>query len=64
MVIKLYVTLKHNAIIALRDWAETEHRNSKQQAAWIIEQELQRRGLLQIDAIEPSQTKSNDQQTQ
>jgi hypothetical protein len=44
--IKLSVKLNGQAINALNTLATKEYRDIHQQAAWIIESELQRRGLL------------------
>jgi hypothetical protein len=44
--LKIYVPLSMDAAIALRQLADQEHRDPKQQASFIIETELERRGLL------------------
>ena len=44
--IRVNVPLGRDAAFALRDWAETNKRDIRQQAAWVIELELRQRGLL------------------
>ena len=47
--VKFQVSLDSPSFRALRTLAEQEYRNPRAQAALIIRQELQRRGLLIID---------------
>jgi hypothetical protein len=43
---RVNVPLGRDAAYALRDWAELNKRDIRQQAAWVIELELRQRGLL------------------
>lgn len=46
---RIPIRLNDDSLIALRSLAKQEYRDVRQQAAWIIEQELERRGLLVIE---------------
>ena len=46
MEVKVYIPLSKNAVMALRKLADQERRDPRQQASWIIESELIRRGLI------------------
>lgn len=46
--IRIPIQLRDESLIALRTLAKQEYRDVRQQSAWIIEQELERRGLLVI----------------
>ena len=45
--IRVPIQLQDESLIALRTLAKQEYRDVRQQAAWIIENELTKRGLLQ-----------------
>lgn len=47
--VSIYVKLSHEAALALHDLANNEHRDPKQQASFLIEKELERRGLLILE---------------
>lgn len=49
--IRIPIRLNDESLIALRTLARQEYRDVRQQAAWIIERELERRGLLLEEAI-------------
>lgn len=46
MAVKFFITLSREAALVLNEMASKEHREPRQQASWLIEAELQRRGLL------------------
>ena len=46
---RIPIRLNDESLTALRTLARQEYRDIRQQAAWIIECELERRGLLQAD---------------
>ena len=48
---RMYISLNDETIKVLSLLAREERRNIRQQAAWILEEELQRRGLLQAEPI-------------
>lgn len=48
---RIPIRLNDDCLIALRSLAKQEYRDVRQQAAWIIEQELERRGLLVIETL-------------
>jgi hypothetical protein len=52
--IKFQISLPEKSALALKDLAIKEHRQVKDQAAWIIENDLERRGMLPI-APQPEQ---------
>ena len=58
--LKLFIPLSIDAAIALRQLADKEHRDPKQQASLIIETELERRGLLR-QVNNSSSTDLNDE---
>ncbi len=45
--VNLYIKLTREAALALHGLADMEHRDPKQQASFLIEMELERRGLLE-----------------
>ncbi len=47
---RIPIRLRNESIDALRTLARQEYRDVRQQAAWIIEHELERRGLLIIES--------------
>jgi len=47
--IRIPIRLNDESLTALRTLARLEYRDVRQQAAWIIEHELARRGLLVIE---------------
>jgi hypothetical protein len=47
--VKILVPLSREAALALQALAIQERREPKQQAGWLIERELERRGLIKID---------------
>lgn len=55
---RIPIRLQDESLDALHTLAKQEYRDIRQQAAWIIEQELERRGLLVIPqsfpAVDPS----------
>ncbi|GAB4540884.1 MAG: hypothetical protein Fur002_08370 [Anaerolineales bacterium] len=46
---RIPIRLRNESVNALRTLARQEYRDIRQQAAWIIEHELERRGLLTIE---------------
>jgi len=56
MFVRVYVSLEHNAAMALARCADKEHRTLRDQAAFMLEKELERLGLLTPEP-EPNQEK-------
>ena len=55
---RIPIQLRDESLIALRALAKQEYRDVRQQSAWIIEQELERRGLLVIGIAADSEPES------
>ena len=52
---RIPIRLSDESLTALRTMARQEYRDVRQQAAWIIEQELERCGLLVGNKTDPTQ---------
>lgn len=52
---RIPIRLDDESLTALQTLARQECRDVRQQAAWIIERELKRRGLLQADPALPTE---------
>ena len=48
---RMYISLDDQTIKVLSLLAREERRNLRQQAAWVLEEELQRRGLLKTKPV-------------
>jgi hypothetical protein len=51
--IRIPIRLNDESLTALRTLARQEYRDVRQQAAWIIESELAKRGLLHLNQVAP-----------
>lgn len=51
---RIPIRLNDESLTALRTLARQEYRDVRQQAAWIIENELAKRGLLQLTQADPA----------
>jgi hypothetical protein len=62
MMVKFQVSLDQESFKALRSLAENEYRDPRAQAALIIRQELERRGLLESQEGEPAQPTAQEEE--